>query len=143
MILSADDIRKILPHRYPMLLVDRVTELEPLKHAKGLKAVTFNEPYFQGHFPGKSVMPGVLVIEALAQLVHITMVSDEQYHGMFVYYAGISRAKFFGTVTPGCILELEARLRGENGMFLCGVKASVSGEDVFTGDLTMMAVKPD
>lgn len=140
--LSCDEIRKILPHRYPMLLVDRVLELEPLKSAKGVKAVTYNEPYFQGHFPEKSVMPGVMVIEALTQLIHIMIASTEEYRNMFVYYAGISKAKFFGTVTPGCLLNLEVSAKAGGGMYICSSRASVEGSDVFTGDITVMIVDP-
>ncbi len=148
--LSVDEIRRILPHRYPMLLVDRVNELEPLVSGKGVKAVSYNEPYFQGHFPSKSVMPGVMVIEALTQLIHIVIASAEEYKSKYVYYGGISRAKFYGTVTPGCLLELEVSRKGGissiaegGGMMIFSVKASAEGVEVFTGDITVLVVEPD
>ena len=124
--LNIQDIIKILPHRYPFLLVDRIVELEQGKRIVGLKNVTANEPFFQGHFPGVPVMPGVLIIEAMAQVGAVMFLKelepDERAKKLF-YFGGISRAKFRRPVVPGdqLIMELtvlqrragSARLRGE------------------------------
>jgi beta-hydroxyacyl-ACP dehydratase FabZ len=121
------DIRRILeilPHRYPFLLVDRILEVEEGKRVVGIKNVTFNEPFFQGHFPGNPIMPGVLIVEAMAQVGAVLLlrgVPDRQ--SKLVYFAGIDRAKFRRPVTPGDQIRFEvevlkvrsrsARLRGE------------------------------
>ncbi len=124
--LNIQDIIKILPHRYPLLLVDRILELDQGKRIVGLKNVTANEPFFQGHFPGAPVMPGVLVIEAMAQVGAVMFLNelerDERARKLF-YFAGINRVKFRRPVFPGdqLIMELtvlqrragSARLRGE------------------------------
>ena len=137
--LNIDKIMDILPHRFPMLLVDEVNELEPMEYAKGIKAVTYNEPYFQGHFPKKPVMPGVFIIEALTQLIHIMIVSKEEYKDKLVYYAKISKAKYFDTVKPGSILNLDVRKKGQTGeLVVCNVSASVNDKEVFSGEITVM-----
>jgi beta-hydroxyacyl-ACP dehydratase FabZ len=104
------DIRGILdslPHRYPFLLVDRVLEMEPGRRIVAIKNVTFNEPFFQGHFPGAPVMPGVLIIEALAQTGAVLMLHDfADRHGKLVYFAGIDGARFRRVVVPGDRLQL-------------------------------------
>jgi 3-hydroxyacyl-[acyl-carrier-protein] dehydratase len=104
------DIRGILdslPHRYPFLLVDRVLEMEPGRRIVAIKNVTFNEPFFQGHFPGAPVMPGVLIIEALAQTGAVLMLHDfADRHGKLVYFAGIDGARFRRVVGPGDRLQL-------------------------------------
>ena len=106
--LDCDVIRAILPHRYPMLLVDRVIELEPGIRAVGIKNVTMNEPFFQGHFPGMAVMPGVLVIEAMAQVAGIMMLTCEQYRGMIPFIASIDGIRYYQPVVPGDTLTIEA-----------------------------------
>ena len=104
------DIRGILdaiPHRYPFLLVDRVLELEPGKRIVAVKNVSFNEPFFQGHFPGAPVMPGVLIVEALAQAGAVLLLHDfAERHGKLVYFAGIDAARFRRVVGPGDQLRL-------------------------------------
>lgn len=92
--LSAEEIRKILPHRYPMLLVDRITELVPGQMAKGRKCVSMNEPFFQGHFPGKPVMPGVLILEALAQTGAVALLSKEENKGKLALFGGVKSCRF-------------------------------------------------
>jgi 3-hydroxyacyl-[acyl-carrier-protein] dehydratase len=100
--LSSTDIQAILPHRYPFLLVDRIEELEIGKRVVGLKNVTINEPFFQGHFPGRPIMPGVLIIEAMAQVGGIlAFKSANQAGAKLVYFMGIEKAKFRKPVTPG------------------------------------------
>ena len=107
--LNIMDIQNILPHRYPFLLVDRVTEIEVNKRAVGLKNVTFNEPFFQGHFPGNPIMPGVLVIEAMAQVSGI-LAMHKGPQGSSVYFMSIDKAKFRRPVVPGDQLRFEANV---------------------------------
>ena len=99
-----------LPHRFPMLLVDRVEELVPNERITAVKAVTFNEPFFQGHFPGRPIMPGVLIVEALAQAAGVLAIESLglQGTGKLVYFMAIEDAKFRKPVEPGCLLKLEA-----------------------------------
>jgi len=100
-------ILRSIPHRYPFLLVDRVVEMTPGKRIVAIKCVTFNEPFFQGHFPGAPVMPGVLIIEALAQAGAVLLLHDmEDRDGKLVYFTGIDRARFRKTVVPGDRLQL-------------------------------------
>ncbi|BDR65643.1 3-hydroxyacyl-ACP dehydratase FabZ [Clostridium tetani] len=113
------DILEILPHRYPMLLIDKVETVEPGKKIVAYKNVTFNEGFFRGHFPHEPVMPGVLIIEALAQAGAIAVLSLEEFKGKIPYFAGINKAKFRKKVIPGDTLKLEVemiKLRGSAGM---------------------------
>lgn len=115
--LEAADIMRILPHRYPFLLVDRVIELEPGKRIVALKAVTANEPHFTGHFPGRPIMPGVLMVEALAQAAGIAVVSLPEYRGKLGLFAGIDECRFKRMVVPGDTLRLEATVEKLRGVF--------------------------
>lgn len=127
--MTIEQIEQIIPHRYPFLLVDRVLEIDPLKSVKALKNVTANEPFFQGHFPGHKIMPGVLITEALAQAAAIMELAVEGHEGWIVYLTGIDDAKFRRPVVPGDTLILEAnllRLRGPFGSV--EAKATVNGE---------------
>jgi UDP-3-O-[3-hydroxymyristoyl] N-acetylglucosamine deacetylase/3-hydroxyacyl-[acyl-carrier-protein] dehydratase len=105
--LSSEEIMKLLPHRYPFLLVDRIIDMEKLKRAVGIKNVTMNEPFFQGHFPGRPVMPGVLIIEAMAQVGGVLMLSSEENKGKLAYFMAANNAKFRRTVVPGDQLVIE------------------------------------
>lgn len=107
----------MIPHRYPMLLVDRVENLVPNVSARGIKAVTINEPFFQGHFPGHPVMPGVLLVEALAQTaaVHTVCSLGPAAEGKLVYFMSIDSAKFRKPVEPGCLLFLDVKLEKLRG----------------------------
>lgn len=109
-ILDVEDIRTLLPHRYPMLLVDRILELEPGEHIVGLKNVTINEPFFDGHFPGQAVMPGVLIIEAMAQVAGLMLLSVPGYEGKLVYIAEVENIRFRRPIIPGDTLETEAHM---------------------------------
>lgn len=108
--LNTKQIMEILPHRAPFLLVDRIDELEPGKKAVGVKAVTYNEPFFQGHFPQEPVMPGVLICEALAQVGAVALLSCEEYKGKIALFGGINKARFRQKVVPGDVLRLETEL---------------------------------
>lgn len=107
---TAQEIMNIIPHRYPFLLVDTIEELEPGVRARGKKCVSVNEPFFQGHFPGNPVMPGVLIIEALAQVGAVAMLSQPQFQGRTAYFAGIDKARFRQKVVPGDVLLLETEI---------------------------------
>ena len=109
-IYNTQEIMEILPHRHPFLMIDTIEELEPGVRAVGRKNVTFNEPYFAGHFPGNPVMPGVLLIEALAQTGAVAILALPENRGKTAYFAGIDKAKFKQMVHPGDILELETKI---------------------------------
>jgi len=141
MSLDIKQIMEIIPHRYPMLLVDRVDELEPGVRAVGFKNVTMNEPFFQGHFPGNPIMPGVLQVEAMAQLGAIALLSMEQFKGKTPLFGGIKAAKFRGMVVPGDILKLEINIVKIKGIAGIGKGiASVNGKKVAEAELTFMIV---
>lgn len=124
------EILDILPHRYPFLLVDRVIALDPGKRITGLKNVTFNEQFFQGHFPGAPVMPGVLIIEAMAQVAGVLIYRDlPEKDKKLIYFTGIENAKFRRPVTPGDQLLIEMELVGRRNTFgkMAG-RATVDGK---------------
>ncbi|MBP2654208.1 MAG: (3R)-hydroxymyristoyl-(acyl-carrier-protein) dehydratase [Firmicutes bacterium] len=108
--LTVTQIQSIIPHRYPFLLVDRILEIEPMKRAVGIKNVTVNEQFFQGHFPGKPIMPGVLLLEAMAQVGGVAMLATEEHRGKLAFFAGIDRVKFRRPVVPGDQLRMVAEL---------------------------------
>lgn len=104
------EIQKIIPHRYPFLLIDKVTYMEPGKKVTAYKNVTMNEYFFQGHFPEEPVMPGVLIIEALAQAGAVAILSQENFKGKIAFFGGINKAKFRKKVVPGDTLRLEVEI---------------------------------
>lgn len=119
-IIDINKIREILPHRYPFLLIDRIIYLDPGLKAIGYKNVTTNEPFFQGHFPGNPIMPGVLIVEALAQLGCVAMLIKEEYKNMIGLFAGIDSVRFKRQVIPGDKLDLQVellKLKGPIGKF--------------------------
>lgn len=115
--LEAADIMRIIPHRYPFLLIDRVLELEPGKRVVAIKNVTANEPQFTGHFPERPIMPGVLMVEALAQAGAVAVLSLAEYHGKLALFAGIDECRFRRTVLPGDQLTLTVELEKLRGAF--------------------------
>ena len=139
--LEAADIMRILPHRYPFLLVDRVVELEPGRRAVGIKQVTANEPQFTGHFPGRPIMPGVLMVEALAQAAGIAVLSLDEYRGKLGLFAGIDDCRFKRMVVPGDTLRLEVTVEKLRGMF-GRVKAVASVEGEVAVEATLSIIIP-
>ena len=113
--LSNSEIQEILPHRYPFLMVDKITECEPGQYAKGIKCVSANEMQFMGHFPGHPVMPGVLIIEALAQVGAVALLTEEENKGKLAFFGGIKNARFKKQVEPGDVLKLECKLTSRKG----------------------------
>lgn len=137
--MNIKEIMEILPHRYPFLLIDKVEEIVPGERAVAFKNVTMNEYFFQGHFPQEPVMPGVLIIEALAQTGAVAILSLDEFKGKVAYFAGIDKAKFRRKVVPGDVLRLEIEIikrRGRVGVGLA--KATVNGERAAEAELTFM-----
>ena len=136
------EIMDLIPHRYPFILVDRVTEHVEAKHIKGYKNVSINEPFFQGHFPGDPIMPGVLQLEALAQLGGVMMMSSDLAQGKLMVFAGMDNVRFRRMVVPGDRLDMEVeltRLRPPIGKSHC--KAFVNGELAVEADMIFSMVE--
>ena len=135
--LNSNQIQEILPHRYPFLLVDRITECEPGKSATGIKCVSANESQFMGHFPQKHVMPGVLIIEALAQTGAVALLAEEKNKGKIAYFGGIKQARFKRQVIPGDVLTLKCEIISSKGPVGIGkAEAYVGDELAVTAELT-------
>ena len=136
-ILDTKEIMKRLPHRSPFLLIDTVEELEPGIRAVGKKCVSFNEPYFAGHFPGNPVMPGVLIIEAMAQVGAVALLDQPEWRGKTAYFAGIDKARFKRKVVPGDVLMIETVIYKCNGNIgICKASSYVDGELAARAELT-------
>ena len=135
--LNSNEIAKLLPHRFPFALVDRIIDGEPGQWAKGIKCVSVGEPVFCGHFPQEHVMPGVLLIEAMAQVGAVAILSLPEYAGKIAYFGGIKNARFRGKVTPGDVVTLECQLVKRRGPIGVGqAKATVDGKVVADAELT-------
>lgn len=135
--LDIQEIKKIIPHRYPFILIDKVFELNPGKSAVACKNVTINEYFFQGHFEQEPVMPGVLIVEALAQTGAVAILSLDEYKGKIVYFAGINNFKFRNKVLPGDSLILEIEIINRKGKIGVGKgTAKVNDKIVAMGELT-------
>ena len=135
------DIMGLLPHRYPFILVDRIIEMEPEKRIVGLKNVTINEPFFQGHFPGAPVMPGVLIIEAMAQVGGVLAYASLAKQGKkgLIYFMGIDNARFRKPVVPGDQITMELTVLKKRGeVFRMSGKATVDGTLVTEAELMAM-----
>jgi 3-hydroxyacyl-[acyl-carrier-protein] dehydratase len=139
--LEAADIMRLLPHRYPFLLVDRIVELEPGKRAVGIKQVTANEPHFTGHFPDRPIMPGVLMVEALAQTAGVAVMTLDAYRGKLGLFAGIDGCRFKRLVLPGDTLRLEVTVEKLRGMF-GRVRAVATVADELAVEATLSIVIP-
>lgn len=136
-VLSTKEIMEIIPHRQPFMLLDTVEELTPGVRAVAKKCVTYNEPYFKGHFPQEPVMPGVLIIEALAQTGAVTILSLAENKGKTAYFAGINAAKFKNKVVPGDVLMLETEIVRQKGPIGVGkATATVEGKIVAQAEIT-------
>ena len=133
--LSTKEIMEIIPHRQPFLLIDTIEELEPGVRAVAKKCVSYNEPYFAGHFPGEPVMPGVLQIEALAQTGAVAILCQENFKGKTAYFAAINSAKFKNKVVPGDVLTREVEIIKQKGPI--GVGKAVAKKD--NGDIAVVA----
>ena len=140
--LNSNEIQKILPHRYPFLLVDKITDFEPGKWAKGIKCVSVNEMHFCGHFPEMHIMPGVLIIEALAQVGAISILTEEEHRGKIAFFGGIKNARFRQQVYPGDILELECEIILRKGPIGIGkATAKVNGKVAVAAELSFAVGK--
>lgn len=128
--LNIKEIQGIIPHRYPFLFVDSIESLEPLKKAVGYKNVTMNEYFFQGHFPQEPVLPGVIIIEALAQVGAIALLYDEKFRGKIAYFGGIKNARFREKVVPGDRLRLEVEIIKMKGPMGIGQALAKVGDKV-------------
>ncbi|MDP2922903.1 MAG: UDP-3-O-acyl-N-acetylglucosamine deacetylase [Candidatus Omnitrophota bacterium] len=140
--LSSAEIMNLLPHRYPFLLVDRIIDLDPCKRAVGIKNVSMNENFFQGHFPGRPIMPGVLIIEAMAQVGGVLMLASEEHRGKLAYFMAANNAKFRKTVVPGDQLVIEivaGKVKSKTGTVYA--KASVDGKIVAEAELMFALVE--
>lgn len=134
--LTINDIKKIIPHRYPFLLIDKVEDIIDENKAVGYKNVTVNEPFFQGHFPEEPVMPGALIVEALAQLGAVAILSREEFKGKTAYFAGIDKVRFKKKVVPGDTLKLEIEIIRMKGAIGVGKGlATVNGEKACSGEI--------
>ena len=137
MTLNSNEIMEVLPHRFPFQLVDRITECVPGQMAVGRKCVTVNEQFFCGHFPQKHVMPGVLIIEALAQVGAVAILTEEENKGKIVLFGGIKNARFKRQVVHGDVLELKCELTARRGPVGFGkAVATVDGQIAAMGELT-------
>lgn len=141
--LDIRDIMEILPHRYPMLLIDRILEYEPMKRARGYKNVTYNESIFTGHFPGNPVLPGVYMLEAMAQLGGAMVLAPGEHARKLPYLAGIDKAKFRKPVIPGDRLDMEVTMmRHKRNIGWVAGEASVDGQFVCSAEL-MFSISSD
>ena len=137
--LTTKEIMEIIPHRHPFLLIDTIEELVPGVKATGKKCVTYNEPFFAGHFPQEPVMPGVLILDALAQAGAVAILSLEENKGKIAYFGGINKCKFKGKIIPGDKVRLETKIIRRKGPVGVGeAVASVDGKVVVSAELTFM-----
>ena len=137
--LNVEQIQEIIPHRHPFLLIDKIEDYVPGEYAVGYKAVTYREDFFKGHFPQKAVMPGVLILEALAQTGAVAILSLEENKGKIAFFGGINKSRFKGKVKPGDKLRLETKIIRRKGPLGVGeAVATVDGKVVASGELTFM-----
>ncbi|MBU6145561.1 MAG: 3-hydroxyacyl-ACP dehydratase FabZ [Paenibacillaceae bacterium] len=140
--LDATAIMRIIPHRPPFLLIDRIEELDPGVRAVGMKAVTINEYFFTGHFPGAPIMPGVLIVEALAQVGAVALLSMEAHRDDLALFAGLDGVRFRSTVVPGDVLHLEVHIVKKKGSIGKGTALARVGERVAVEAQLLFALQP-
>lgn len=141
--LNIEQIMELLPHQPPFLLVDRITDCRPGQSARGIKCVTMNEPFFTGHFPGSPIMPGVLILEALAQTGAVAALSLPENRGKLAIFGGVKQARFKRPVTPGDVLELSCELIEQRGPVGYGrAAARVEGKIACQAELTFVLQDP-
>lgn len=139
--LDINQIKEILPHRYPFLLVDKIESIDEEKIV-GIKNVTFNEPFFQGHFPQRPIMPGVLIVEAMAQVAGIGMFKDEERGSKLGVFTGIEKCKFRKQVIPGDVLKMEIKiLANRRGIYKVQGEAFVDGKLAASANMTFAVVE--
>lgn len=138
--MTQDEIKAIIPHRDPFLLLDEITHLTVMKHGTGIKHVKNDEDYFRGHFPEKPVMPGVLIIEALAQTGAVVILSNPDFKGRIAYFAGLKSAKFRKSVLPGDTLRLEVEITRVRGTFGFGQGQAFVKDDLVCEAELMFAI---
>ncbi len=140
--LDVTEIKKLVPHRYPFLLVDRIIDMEPGKKAVGIKNVTINEPFFQGHFPEKPIMPGVLIVEAMAQVASVICMGLKENKGKLGVFAGIDKCKFRRQVVPGDTIRMEVEMTAlRRGIGKAEAKAYVGDELACSANLTFALIE--
>ena len=133
--LKISEIKEIIPHRYPFLLIDKVEITKPGEKGKGYKNVTFNEPYFQGHFPEEPILAGVLLVESIAQVGAVVILSEEKFKGKTPYFAGLNKVRFKKKVVPGDVLEMEIEMiKMRSSIGIAKGKATVNGEVACEGE---------
>ncbi|MCX5970890.1 MAG: 3-hydroxyacyl-ACP dehydratase FabZ [Coprothermobacterota bacterium] len=141
--LDVVQILRIIPHRYPFLFVDRILEFEPGEYAEGIKNVTANEPFFQGHFPSNPIMPGVLLLEAIGQVAAIALLTKDEFKGRSVLLAGVEKARFHRVVRPGDTLNIRAEIVRWGGKIgVCHGTVKVAGETAAEADLLAAIGEP-
>ena len=137
--LNVEQIQEIIPHRHPFLLIDKIEDYVPGEYAIGYKGVSYNEDFFRGHFPQKAVMPGVLILEALAQTGAVAILSVSENQGKIAFFGGVQKCRFKGMVFPGDQLKLETKIIKRKGPVGVGeAVATVDGKVVVTAELTFM-----
>ena len=135
--LNSNEIAQLLPHRYPFALVDRITDYAPGEWARGVKCVSVNEPIFCGHFPQEHVLPGVLMLEAMAQVGAVALLSLPENRGKIALFGGVKNARFKRRVIPGDVLEMECVLKARRGPVGIGAcRATVNGEEACVAELS-------